>query len=66
VGVRKEATQRTEQVQDTVRREELEVKDGRELVGNSGTALDERQRRLTANEGSLPSDLPRSETLRRP
>lgn len=32
VGVRKEAVQRTEQVQGTVRNEELEVKDGQELM----------------------------------
>jgi len=66
VGVRKEATERTQQVQDTVRREELDVKDGQELVGDTATAMDERQRRLTSEEGPLPSDMPRGETPRRP
>jgi len=56
VGVRKEAVEHTEQVQDTVRREELEVKDGEGLVTETGAGMDERQRRMASPEGPRPTD----------
>jgi len=55
VGVRKEAVQHTEQVQGTVRREELDVKDGQELVSGTAAGMDERGRRLAEPEGPAPS-----------
>jgi uncharacterized protein (TIGR02271 family) len=65
VGVRKEAVERTEQVQGTVRREELEVKDGQEhIVDTNAAAMDERQRRMRAGEGPQPVETPEEQRAR--
>jgi len=61
VGVRKEAVERTQQVQDTVRREELDVKDGEEHLVDNRAGLDERGRRMASPEGPTPTDASRTE-----
>ena len=38
VGIRKDATQRTETISDTVRRTEVEVEDGRGTVSRTDTS----------------------------
>jgi len=45
VGLRKETTQRTERVQDTVRKEELDVRDEKGLLQNQGTPVADREGR---------------------
>ena len=56
VGIRKDATQRTETVSDKVRHTEVEVEDGRGNVSRTGTTGttttdDPAQARLTSTEG---------------
>jgi uncharacterized protein (TIGR02271 family) len=64
VGVRKEAVQRQQSVQGTVRREELEVKDGQEHVTETSDTMAERQQRLATPEGPAPADASRTTTPR--
>jgi len=66
VNVRKEATQHTEQVQGTVRSEQLDVKDGENLVGEDAAGMSERGRRLAADEGPSPADRSRTQSTNRP
>jgi hypothetical protein len=52
-GVRKEVVEHTEQMRDTVRSEELEVKNGQEPVSEAGTCETQREpRRSQAPLGS--------------